>query len=380
MRTTDTTDPARASNGSGSRDGSFCSSFVIAATSADAYDRRMTSTPPARSRGRTRRILFFTFDGGQSLDVTGPFEAFAMARRELAAQDPEAAPPYELQIAAARRGPVRMNSGLQVVADRHYGEITRGVDTLIVAGGDVTAMMSDRRVHGWLRRMARRVRRLASVCTGSLILAEAGLLDGRRATTHWRAVEQMRQNYPKVSLEPDAIYVRDGHVYTSAGVTAGIDLALAMVEEDLGHAIAVAVARRLVVFLKRPGGQSQFSSHLAAQVPAPGALKGLPEWILGHLTNDLSVEGLAGRVAMSPRNFARVFRRETGITPAKFVERARVDEARRRLEDGGLSLDEVAARCGFASGEHMRRTFLRHLRVVPGEYRKRFRLVGTAAS
>jgi transcriptional regulator GlxA family with amidase domain len=222
--------------------------------------------------------------------------------------------------------------------------------------------------------MATRVRRLASVCSGSFILAEAGLLDGRRATTHWLGVDLMRERYPRIAVEPDAIFVRDGHIFTSAGVTAGIDLALAMVEEDLGHALALAVARRLVVFLKRPGGQSQFSSHLAAQAKPVGVLKDLPAWILEHLGSDLAVERLAERAGMSPRNFARVFTREMGTTPAKFVERARVDAARRGMEDGGLSLEDIAGRAGFSSAEHMRRTFRRHVRVVPHDYRKRFHL------
>jgi transcriptional regulator GlxA family with amidase domain len=205
------------------------------------------------------------------------------------------------------------------------------------------------------------------------------LLNGRRATTHWLGVDLMRERYPEIAVEPDAIFVRDGHIYTSAGVTAGIDLALAMVEEDLGHALALAVARRLVVFLKRPGGQSQFSAHLAAQAKPVGVLKDLPDWILEHLDADLTVERLAAHAGMSPRNFARVFIREMGLTPAKFVERARVDAARRWMDDGGLSLGDVAKRAGFNSAEQMRRTFSRHVRVVPHEYRKRFHALTGAA-
>jgi transcriptional regulator GlxA family with amidase domain len=265
-----------------------------------------------------------------------------------------------------------MNSGIQVVAERAYDGVRRGIDTLIIAGGDVYAAATDPHLRQWLLRITPHVRRLASVCSGAFVLAEAGLLDGRRATTHWLGVPALQRGYPRITVEPDAIFVRDGNVYTSAGVTAGIDLALALVEEDLGHAVALAIARQLVVFLKRPGGQSQFSSHLAAQSVPAGPLKDLPTWILDHLDADLSVEGLAGCVAMSPRNFARVFMRELGMTPAKFVERARVDAARRLLEDGSRGLEAVAAACGFASGEHMRRTFWRHLRVVPADYRRRF--------
>jgi transcriptional regulator GlxA family with amidase domain len=265
-----------------------------------------------------------------------------------------------------------MASGLRLVADRAFERVRGGIDTLVVAGGDVRAAASDLRLRRWLRAMTPRVRRLASVCSGAFILAEAGLLDGRRATTHWLGVPLLQQRYPRVTVEPDAIFVRDGSVYTSAGVTAGIDLALAMVEEDLGRPIALAVARRLVVFLKRPGGQSQFSSHLAAQEVGPDALRDLSSWIVEHLDDELTIERLAARAAMSPRHFARVFRRETGCTPAKYVERARVDAARRLLEDGSDGLEGVAARCGFGSGEQMRRTFLRHVGVVPIEYRRRF--------
>jgi transcriptional regulator GlxA family with amidase domain len=329
---------------------------------------------------KPRRIAILVFDGLQSLDATGPLEVFALADFERRQLDPAAPPAYRVEVVAPRGGPVTAHSGLRVIADRACRDVGPGVDTLIVAGGDVRAIAADRAVRRWLVACARRVRRLASVCTGAFVLAEAGLLDGRRATTHWRAAAQLARRFPRVTVEPDAIFMRDGRVWTSAGVTAGIDMALAMVAEDLGHALALAVARRMVVFLKRPGGQSQFSAHLAAQTPAPGRLRDLPSWIVEHLDADLTVERLAERVAMSPRTFARVFHRETGVTPAKFVERARLDAARRLLEDEALGLDEVASRAGFASGEQMRRTFRRHLRVLPFDYRKRFRRDGTAVA
>jgi transcriptional regulator GlxA family with amidase domain len=249
------------------------------------------------------------------------------------------------------------------------------VDTLLVAGGDPREILQDASILRWIDRIKPRVRRLGSVCTGAFILAAAGLLAGKRATTHWRWAEALAAQFPDVEVEADALYVRDGDVYTSAGVTAGMDLALAMVEEDLGQRLALEVARGLVLFLKRPGGQSQFSSHLAAQAIARGPLKDLPDWILEHLDENLTIEILAERVAMSPRNFARVFLRETGVTPAKFVERARVERARRSLEESRRSMDEVAGECGFGSAERMRRTFRRHLRVVPHDYRKRFERV-----
>ena len=210
------------------------------------------------------------------------------------------------------------------------------------------------------------------MCSGAFLLAEAGLLDGRRATTHWDACAALAARYPSVRVEPDPIFVRDGRVYTSAGVTAGMDLALALVEEDCGRELALAVARRLVFFLKRPGGQSQFSAQLSAQIAEREQLRDLQSWIVEYPEADLSVEALARRVAMSPRNFARVFAREAGITPARFVERVRVEAARRRLVESTSNVDSVAEACGFGSAETLRRAFLRSVHVSPAAYRNRF--------
>jgi len=323
--------------------------------------------PPAR------RVAVVTYPGGQTLDVVGPLEVFAGATRLRAHEDPAAPPPYSVEVLASAAGPVTMGSGVRLVADRAFPAVHTSIDTLILAGGgEVRDALRDRRLIDWVRRMRPRVRRLASVCTGAFILAEAGLLDDRCATTHWAAAGALARRYPRVTVEPDAIFVRDGSIYTSAGVTAGMDLALALVEEDLGHRIALTLARHLVLFLKRPGGQSQFSTHLAVQAAPRGPLGDLPEWILAHLDGDLSVDALAAQAAMSPRNFARVFTREMGTTPAKFVERARVEHARRRLEDSGIPLKTVAHQCGFGNAERMRRTFQRHLRIVPHDYRRRF--------
>jgi transcriptional regulator GlxA family with amidase domain len=210
------------------------------------------------------------------------------------------------------------------------------------------------------------------VCTGAFVLAAAGLLDGRRATTHWRSCASLARRYPQITVDADPIFVRDGNIYTSAGVTAGMDLALALVEEDHGREVALHVARELVLFLRRPGGQSQFSAQLAVQAADREPLRELQAWIADHLDQDLSIPALAARVAMSERNFARVFTREVGVTPARFVETARIEAARRRLEESSHGVEAVAAQCGFGTAESMRRTFLRRLRVPPSAYRHRF--------
>jgi transcriptional regulator GlxA family with amidase domain len=299
----------------------------------------------------------------QSLDVAGPVEVFA------------AAGGYTTEVVAPRAGRVPAHSGLVLFAERALAGVEGPLDTLLIAGGEGTpAVMADRDVIGHVRRLAAVSRRVASVCSGAFVLAEAGLLDGRRATTHWGSCDLLARLYPSVRVEPDPIFVRDGDVWTSAGVTAGIDLALAMVEDDVGRDVALRVARRLVVFLKRPGGQSQFSAQLSGQFAQREPLRDLQGWIADHLADDLGVERLAARVAMSPRNFSRAFRREVGLTPARFVERLRVDAARRRLEESSASVEEIAARCGFGTAETLRRTFLRALHVTPTDYRNRFRL------
>ncbi len=229
----------------------------------------------------------------------------------------------------------------------------------------------------WLRLAARRCRRVCSVCTGAFLLARAGLLDGRRATTHWAACAALARNYPSIEVDPDPIFVRDGNVYTSAGVTAGIDLALALVEEDLGRQAALDVARSLVLFVRRPGGQAQFSAGLAGQAAQRPGVRELQEWIADHLDGDLSVGALAERSFMSPRNFARVFAKEVGMTPAAYVEALRLERARVLLETTDLLLEEIAARCGFGTVETLRRTFGRRLHVSPSDYRDRF--AGAAA-
>src|SRR5262245_21149655 len=323
---------------------------------------------------KTRRVAMLVYPGVQILDVTGPLEVFARTSRWLLDQGRRRELAYTVELLAARRGLVASSSGLELAVRRPFGEVRGGIDTLLVAGGvGARDALSERALVAWIRRMAPRVRRLASICTGAFVLAEAGLLDGRRATTHWSACRALAERYPRVRVDPDPIFVRDRRLYTSAGVTAGMDLALALVEEDCGRDVALAVARELVMFVKRPGGQSQFSVPLMAQATDRQPMRELQTWIGEHLAADLSVEALARRAAMSPRNFARVFTREAGMTPARFVESARVEAARRRLEESSLGVDAVASECGFSSAEIMRRTFLRTVRVNPAEYRRRFR-------
>ena len=313
-----------------------------------------------------RRVVIVTFPGVQTLDVTGPAEVF----RAASLLKP---PGYEVIVAATQTGPLP-TSTVSLVPDARLDRVTGPIDTLIVAGGTGTRRAEE---HPWLAEWiagaAKRSRRVASVCTGAFLLAKAGLLDGRRATTHWASCPDLAFRYPAVTVEPDPIFVRDGNVATSAGVTAGMDLALALVEEDLGRAVALEAARHLVVFLQRPGGQAQFSSQLAAQTAARAPLRELQTWIPDHLDEDLTVPALARRACMSERNFARAFRRETGKTPGAYVESARVERARIALETGDLPVETIAHQAGFGTVETMRRAFRRQVGVSPIDYRTRFR-------
>jgi len=312
-----------------------------------------------------RRIVIVAFPRVQPLDVVGPAEVFATA----AALVPGS---YSVEVAAREAGPLPSTS-VGLVADRAFRACRGPIDTLMVAGGPGSrAAARDRDTIAWLRSAARRSRRIGSVCTGAFVLARAGLLDGRRATTHWASCDRLAERRPAVTVERDPIFVRDGNVYTSAGVTAGMDLALALVEEDLGRRTALEVARWLVLFVKRPGGQSQFSSQLAAQSADREPLRELQDWIAGNLDADLSVPALAARAHMSERNFARAFRRELGMTPAAYVEVARVEAARIALETTGAPVEAVARDAGFGTVETMRRAFHRRLGVGPSEYRARF--------
>ncbi len=316
--------------------------------------------------GPVRRVVIAVFPGVQTLDVTGPAEVLRAATLLMP-------PGYEVTIAATEPGPLP-TSTVSFVPDARLEDCTGPLDTLIVAGGNGTRRAeADDALVGWIADAAERSRRVASVCTGTFLLARAGLLDGRRATTHWASCADLAKRYPAVTVDPDPIFVRDGNVATSAGVTAGMDLALALVEEDLGRETALAAARWLVLFLQRPGGQTQFSAQLAAQTADRAPLRELQAWIPDHLDEDLTVPALARRADMSDRNFARAFRRETGMTPAAYVEAARVERARIALESGDLPVESIARQAGFGTVETMRRAFRRRVGVSPIDYRDRFR-------
>jgi transcriptional regulator GlxA family with amidase domain len=322
---------------------------------------------------RTRRIVMVAFLDAQIVDITGPLEVFGRAARFLSDERGWRVPAYTIEIAATKAGALTTSSGIRLIADRSIAQVRGAIDTLMVAGGIGTAAaIRDRALIEWLRSSVRRTRRLCSVCTGAFLLAEAGLLDGLSATTHWRQCDRLAAQYPAVSVETDPIFVRAGKIFTSAGVTAGIDLALALLEDDHGRDVALAVARELVMFLRRPGGQSQFSVQLSTQQADREPIRDLQRWIADHLGADLSVEALARRAAMGPRNFARVFTREVGVTPGEFVENLRVEAARRRLEESSDGVDSIASECGFGTRESMRRAFIRTLHVPPSAYRSRF--------
>jgi transcriptional regulator GlxA family with amidase domain len=324
---------------------------------------------PRSSPNPIRVIDVLTYPAVQLLDVTGPVQVFASANDLVAGAG--GARPYLLRIVAQGGESVTASAGV-ALATSPLTPLGEALDTLLVAGGEgAEAAAENSALVDWVRQRAAQARRVASVCTGALLLAAAGVLDGRRAVTHWQYCAKLAKRFPAVHVEPDPIFVCDGRVWTSAGVTAGIDLALALVEEDLGRSVALAVARYLVVFLKRPGGQAQFSAALALQA-AEDKFGALHDWINGHLGDDLSLSVLANQAGMSERSFSRHYAEVTGQTPARAIERLRVEAARRLLSESRVPIKRIAQRCGFGSEETMRRSFLRLLAVTPKDYRARF--------
>ncbi|MBO4253761.1 GlxA family transcriptional regulator [Streptomyces griseorubiginosus] len=313
-----------------------------------------------------RTVLVVLFDDVQSLDVSGPVEVFNGAELHRPGT-------YRIRTVSADGRAVRTSSGLTLVPDHSFADAP-AAHTLLVPGGAGTRD-PDPRVVDWLREHGPRAERLVSVCTGALLLAGAGLLDGRRVTTHWSVCGRLARDHPAVEVDPDPIYIRDGHLATSAGVTSGIDLALALVEEDTGRETALSIARHLVVFLRRPGNQAQFSAQLAAQTARREPLREVQQFITEHPDGDLGVEALAARASLSPRHFARAFQAETGMTPGRYVDRVRLEHARRLLEDTSDGVEEISRACGYGTSEAMRRAFVRTLGTAPAEYRRRFRPV-----
>ena len=324
---------------------------------------------PRSSPSPVRVIELLAYPAVQVLDVTGPMQVFATANEHVV-QD-GGTPPYVLRVVARGGNSVVASSGLGLAA-QSLPRMGAALDTLVIAGGPgVEKAAADPVLVEWVRQRAKRARRVASVCTGAFLLAASGALDGRRVATHWSVCAELARRFPDVKVEPDPIFVRDGPVWTSAGVTAGIDLALALVEQDLGRTMALAVARYLVVFLKRPGGQAQFSTALALQA-AEDRFGALHDWIGAHLADDLTLPVLADRAGMSERSFSRHYADATGLTPARAVERLRVEAARRLLSESRLPVKRISRRCGFGSEETMRRSFLRVIAATPQDYRARF--------
>ena len=313
------------------------------------------------------RLAILAPPGVQLLDVVGPSDVFSEANRQLGSAH------YQIEVVGYARGPVLSSSGLALMASRSIGDPVVPVDILLIAGSPlIQEELIPAEVLKWVRDTARHSARYGSVCSGAFVLAETGLLQGRRATTHWSQAAEFARRFPEIKLESDRIFTEDGPVWTSAGVTAGIDLALALIEQDIGPDLALKVARQLVVFLKRSGGQSQFSSHLVAQIAQKAPVKDIQDHILTNFTDVLSIAELSDRAGMSKRNFARLFRQDAGMTPAEFVERVRLEVAKRLLDDPTIPMQRVAQRAGFGEMIRMRRAFLRTIGVTPGAYRRSF--------
>lgn len=322
----------------------------------------------------TRTICMLTYPGAQSLDISGPVEVFALASRQADEDRNGSRPLYAVKLLAVDTNPVVMSSGIRLLPDLPCADMPDDTDTLLVCGGmgnSLDLARADRTLVAWLGKAGARVRRVASVCSGALLLAEAGLLDGREATTHWSDVRELRERYPKVRVQADAIYTHDGHVWASAGITAGMDMALAMVAEDHGASLALKVAKRMVMANKRSGGQSQFSRQLQS-LDLPDQFQQLEQWMRDNLHLRLSVDELSERLHMSPRQFNRRFVKAFLLTPQKYVEQLRIEAAKPLLESTRKDIQWVAGECGFGSVDALRRAFVRHLSVTPGEYRARF--------
>ncbi len=317
---------------------------------------------------KPKSIAIVAMPSVQLLDVAGPLDVFAEANTQSGREF------YTLHVVGCRPGPIQSSSGVQILPSYIIGDApNEAIDTILVAGAPHFGFVSpDRKIAEWLRKVLPGVRRIGSVCSGAFVLANAGLLDGRRVTTHWAVADRLAKAFPKVKVDVDAIYVRDGRLRTAAGVTAGLDLALALVEEDLGREVAMKVAAQLVMFFRRPGGQVQFSRKGNVAPGGRAVFQELQRWIASNPAEDLSIAALAKRVGVSSRHFARLFKKEVGITAADWVTDARVSAARRLLESGTAAPKQVASECGFANADSLRRSFARAVGISPAEYRRHF--------
>ena len=322
------------------------------------------------ARQEPRLVTLVAFPGVQVLNIAGPMEMLRGAWSAVRSLRPGsfAEPPYATRVVAATLDPVASSCGLAIVADATFAKAEREMDTLVVAGGEVDNALADAGLMEFVRTAAARARRVVALGAGTFVLAKAGLLEGRRATTHWRHCDTLAKDYPQIRVERDLVFVKDGNVYTCAGIAAAMDLAAALIEEDIGRDVAVAVARDKVMWMKRPGDEPQVSAQLAAQSVSHPQLAPLLEWLLRSTGEEISVQRMAERAAMSERTLTRLFQKELGTSPAKFVEHARVEMARRLLEESNLRLDAIARRCGFGSEDHMRRTFYRVFGMSPRDY------------
>lgn len=320
---------------------------------------------------RARRIDIVIYPGFKSLEAIGPLTVFTYANSHLHELGKPAA--YESRIAAEELGAIPSDTLLTLEATQRLDEQDLPHTAMLVGAHHIEeVLLASPRIVDWTRQACARVDRFAALCSGSFFLAACGALSGKRATTHWRVAQLLQERYPAIEVDADAIFIQQGNLWTSAGVSAAIDLALAFVEQDCGRDLALQVARDLVIFLKRPGGQSQFSANLISQMTPSPTMRETQRWILDSLEQNLSVSQLAEMNAMSVRHFSRLFQRETRLSPAEFIERARIEKARRLLEDSELPLKTIAFRCGFTSDDQMRRVFQKHLGIAPKAYRERF--------
>jgi transcriptional regulator GlxA family with amidase domain len=318
------------------------------------------------------RVVILATPSAQSLEVAGPVEVFAMAAVKLHEAGRERMSGYAVEVVSATDDlTIRSSSGLTILARRCWRQIDYEIDTLLVAGGmDIWTGRGETELLAWIRKQVTKARRFGSICTGAFVLAEAGLLSGKHVTTHWYFCQQLKQDYADVIVDPEPIFIQDGNLYTSAGVTSGIDLAVSLVEADFGQDIALRIARALVLFLRRGAGQNQFSTALSFQGSSRIPLRELPVYVLEHLRDPLTVEELAGRVSMSVRNFSRVFVEEFGVTPASFVERLRIETAKRLVEESSRGLEEISEECGLGSLDTLTRSFIREFGRTPAQLRK----------